>query len=98
MLDSMSEHQHATTITHQELQHSFLQNETLREEEDHKRQAEKAKSMEALASDLAKAKQDLPTRDQQEFELKSLTSDEKWSEYLATKRNIAVEEQDQWSK
>ncbi|KAF5722381.1 hypothetical protein FMUND_2893 [Fusarium mundagurra] len=98
MLDSMSEHQHATTLTHQELQHFFLQNETLREEEDHKRQAEKAKSMEALASDLAKAKQDLPITDSQGSELESLTSKEKWSEYLATKCNIPVEEQKQWSK
>ncbi|EWG54002.1 hypothetical protein FVEG_12314 [Fusarium verticillioides 7600] len=62
-LDSMSEHQHATTLTYHELQHFFLQNETLHEEEDHKGQAEKAKSMEPLASDLAKAKQDLPTTD-----------------------------------
>ncbi|KAF5582974.1 hypothetical protein FPANT_8309 [Fusarium pseudoanthophilum] len=59
MLHSMSEHQHATSLTNQELQRSFLQNETLREEEDRKRQAEKAKSMEALTSDLAEARQDL---------------------------------------
>lgn len=71
MLDSMSDHQPATAVTHQELLHSFLENETLREEEDRKRQTEKARSMEALESDLAKAKQDLPTTDSQPQRLQS---------------------------
>ncbi|KAG5749098.1 hypothetical protein H9Q69_004791 [Fusarium xylarioides] len=56
VLDSMSDHQPATAVTRQELLHSFLGNEALREEEDHKRQPEKAKNMEALGADLAKAK------------------------------------------
>ncbi|KAG9501954.1 hypothetical protein J7337_007661 [Fusarium musae] len=73
-----------------------MSNETLREEEDHKRPVEKPKSMEALATDLAKPKQYLPTKDAQGFELQSLTSDEKRSEYLETQRNISVEEQNQW--
>ncbi|KAF5683570.1 hypothetical protein FDENT_7182 [Fusarium denticulatum] len=98
MLDSMSEHQYATAVTHSELQHSFLQNEIHREKEDYKRQAEKAKRMEALESNLAKAKQDLPIAHPQGYELRPKIADEEWSEYLTTECNIAVEVQKQWSK
>ncbi|PNP76540.1 hypothetical protein FNYG_09959 [Fusarium nygamai] len=92
MLDSMSEHQYATAVTGQELLHSFLENKTLREEEDHRRQTQKAKSMDALGADLAKAKEDLLTTYSQGSELRPKTSDEEWSEYLATKCNVPVED------
>ncbi|KAG4255765.1 hypothetical protein FPRO03_04713 [Fusarium proliferatum] len=59
MLDSMSDHQPATAVIHQDQLYSFLENETLREEEDRKRQTEKAKSMEVLGVDLAKSREDL---------------------------------------
>lgn len=59
MLDSMSDHQSPTSVTHQEQLYSFLENETLRDEEDRKRQTEKAKSMGALGVDLAKSREDL---------------------------------------
>lgn len=59
MLDSMSDHQPATAVIHQDQLYSFLENETLHEEEDRKRQTEKAKSMGALGVDLAKSREDL---------------------------------------
>ncbi|SCO42862.1 uncharacterized protein FFMR_07022 [Fusarium fujikuroi] len=59
MLDSMSDHQPATAVIRQDQLYYFLENETLHEEEDRKRQTEKAKSMGALGVDLAKSREDL---------------------------------------
>ncbi|KAF5614632.1 hypothetical protein F25303_14059 [Fusarium sp. NRRL 25303] len=84
MLDSMNDHQSATAITHKELLHSFLENETLREEEDRKRQTEKAKSMEGRPVTHR------PTGSTPKIPAQC--------EYLATERNIPIEEQKQWSK
>ncbi|KAF4947158.1 hypothetical protein FGADI_10614 [Fusarium gaditjirri] len=97
MLDSMRDHQSDTTVTHQKLLESFLENESLLEEEGRKRQIDKARSMEVLESDLAKAKQDLLATDSQGSEFRSKTLEE-LSEYLATECNVPVEEQHQWSK